>query len=42
MSGGAPINRVAIVATEGALELDTDGAYLFPALERAGLSAIRP
>lgn len=33
------MKRVAIVATEGALDLDTDGAYLFPALARAGLEA---
>lgn len=31
--------RIAIVATAGALDLDTDGAYLFPALARAGLEA---
>jgi glutathione synthase/RimK-type ligase-like ATP-grasp enzyme len=31
------MKRIAIVATAGALDLDTDGAYLFPALERAGI-----
>lgn len=36
---GPAMKRVAIVATEGALDLDTDGAFLLPALERAGLSA---
>ena len=35
-----PKPRVAIVATEGALDLDTDGAFLFPALEQAGLEAV--
>lgn len=33
------MTRVAIVATEGVLDLDTDGAFLFPALAAAGLEA---